>query len=470
MLIQFRVENHRSLRDDQVLSFVTTSDKAGAHVLRAEGLGEALVPVVAIYGANASGKSNVLASLDFMRRAILDSQRRWDVDGTARDPFLLSSKAEEPSLYEVDLIIDGVRYRYGFQLSASRIEEEWLFTWPHGRKAMWFEREGERFEFGKTLHGENEAIRNLTRPNSLFLSAAAQNNHAALLPVFRHFDTWRLSLIRRSIGLVSRELAERLDTRGGATDRAVILQLLRDADTGILDVRVESAKRRGEVLVEGETQLSLLEALLEAYTQAAIPQASRTPGAQRTPGRVSFRHRSADDKHAWLPLSSESAGTIALLNLAPYVVDALRSGSLLCIDELEASMHPMLALRLVRMFNDPAQNPRGAQLVFTTHDTNLLGTILGEPVLSRDQVWFTEKDDSGATHLYPLTDFHPRKEENLERGYLQGRYGAIPFLGDLVGKVNGGETDGGETDGGGDDSETDDDGVARENSEGDQGA
>lgn len=470
MLIQFRVENHRSLRDEQILSLVATSDKTGVHVLRPEGLGEALVPVVAIYGANASGKSNVLASLDFMRRAILDSQRRWDVDGTARDPFLLSSKAEQPSLYEVDVIVDGVRYRYGFQLSASRIEEEWLFTWPHGRKAMWFERDGERFEFGKTLHGENEAIRNLTRPNSLFLSAAAQNNHAALLPVFRHFDTWRLSLIRRSIGLVSREIAERLDARGGATDRVAILQLLREADTGILDVRVESAKwggevLAGEVLAEGAADLAILTSYLEAYAQAARRQVSRTPGTPRTPGRVSFRHRGADDEHAWLPLSSESAGTIALLNLAPYVVDTLRSGSLLCIDELEASMHPMLALQLVRMFNDPTQNPRGAQLVFTTHDTNLLGTVVGDPVLRRDQVWFTEKDDSGATHLYPLTDFHPRKEENLERGYLQGRYGAIPFLGDLVSKVSGGDTDGGA-----DDSEAGDDDVARENSDGDRGA
>ncbi len=464
MLIQFRVENHRSLRDEQVLSLVATSDQRRVHVLRPEGLGEALVPVVGIYGANASGKSNVLAAIAFMRRAVLDSQRRWDVDGTARDPFLLSSKVEQPSLYEVDVIVDGVRYRYGFQLSSSRIEEEWLFTWPHGRKAMWFERDGERFEFGKTLHGENEAIRNLTRPNSLFLSAAAQNNHAALLPVFRQFDTWRLSLIRRSIGLVSREIAKRLDARGGATDRAAILQLLRDADTGILDVRVESAKWTGEVLAEGAADLAILESYLDAYAQAAMPQASRAPGTPRTPGRVSFRHRSADDEHAWLPLSSESAGTIALLNLAPYVVDALCSGSLLCIDELEASMHPMLALRLVRMFNDPAQNPRGAQLLFTTHDANLLGTILGEPVLSRDQVWFTEKDDSGATHLYPLTDFHPRKEENLERGYLQGRYGAIPFLGDMVHKVNGGDG------GGGDGKSEAHDDAARDNSDGDRDA
>jgi hypothetical protein len=105
---------------------------------------------------------------------------------------------------------------------------------------------------------------------------------------------------------------------------------------------------------------------------------------------------------------------------------------LLCVDELEANLHPMVALEIVRLFNDPKQNQHGAQILFTTHDTNLLGNVLGEPALRRDQVWLTEKDQKGATHLYPLTDFHPRADENLERGYLQGRYGAIPFLGRLV--------------------------------------
>lgn len=457
MLIQFRVENHRSLRDEQVLSLVASSDKAGAHMLRPDGLGEALVPVVAIYGANASGKSNVLASLDFMRRAILDSQRRWDVDGTPREPFLLSNKAEDPSLYEVDIFVAGVRYRYGFQLSTARVEEEWLFAWPHGRKSMWFERDGDRFEFGKTLHGENDAIRSLTRTNSLFLSAAAQNNHATLLPLFRHFGAWQCSLMRRSglnsPGSLSLEIIQLFGSRGRTADQAAVLRLLQDADTGIVDIRVEHAEHGAPPQIEHRPGQLSKELAEWSYRYL------------RQPPAMFLRHRSSDDRHAWLPLSSESAGTAALLDLAPHVIGALRSGRLLCIDELEASMHPALALRLVRMFNDPVQNPCGAQLVFATHDTNLLGTVVGDPVLRRDQVWFTEKDDSGATHLYPLTDFHPRKEENLERGYLQGRYGAIPFLGDLVSKVNGGEADGG-----GDDGEADDHGVARENSDGDQGA
>jgi uncharacterized protein len=130
---------------------------------------------------------------------------------------------------------------------------------------------------------------------------------------------------------------------------------------------------------------------------------------------------------------------MTLLAIATRLVGVLREGGLLCIDELEASLHPMLALEIVRLFNDPKHNPKGAQLIFTTHDTSLIGNVAGEAPLRRDQIWFTEKDQGGATKLYPLTDFHPRREENLERGYLQGRYEAIPFLGELVAPVSAGE-------------------------------
>lgn len=403
MLIQFRVENHRSLRDEQILSLVASSHKAGTHVLRTEGLGEAVVPVIAIYGANASGKSNVLAALRFMTAAVRNSQTRWNVEGTPQQPFRLSGKAREPSLYEVEIIVDGIRFRYGFQLSALCIEEEWLFAWPHERKAMWFEREGDKFEFGKTLRGENETIRSLTRPNSLFLSAAAQNNHAALLPIYRHITDWRFpyTLPGGFGSSVVSMVSQRLDAQGGAAGRDAIVQLLQGADTGILDVRVERLEERSK-------------------------------WGTRPRSELQFRHRTVDGAETWLRIGEESSGTVALIQLAPHIIDTLRGGGLLCIDEIESSLHPTLALNIVRLFNDPVHNTRNAQLIFATHDTNLLGSVIGEPVLHRDRVWFTEKDEGGWTHLYPLTDFHPRKEENLERGYLQGRYGAIPFLGELV--------------------------------------
>ena len=147
--------------------------------------------------------------------------------------------------------------------------------------------------------------------------------------------------------------------------------------------------------------------------------------------RIQLKHKTAFGD-AWLPLKEESKGTQMLFRIALPILQAIDEGGFVAIDELEASLHPSLAQSIVRLFNDPESNPKNAQMLFTTHDTNLLGTTLGEPTLRRDQVWLTEKDAEGATVLYPLTDYKPRKAENLERGYLQGRYGAIPFLGNFT--------------------------------------
>jgi predicted ATPase len=415
VLIQLRVENHRSLREEQTLSLVAASagDKDDACLIRSKGLSEALLPVVALYGANASGKSNVISALAFMKTAVQKSHRLWDPNGgTPREPFALSKKAEEPSLFEVDFLFQNVRYRYGFVIGSEKIEEEWLFAWPRGKKQTWFEREGTKLQFGKHLRGENETIRALTRGNSLFLSAAAQNNHAMLLPVAEWFSNlvvrgspsnliYLADFAAAMLSLVRKW--PRADQRDSYF-RAV-LNLLQAADTGIVDFRLDEVKLSAQYGWSGSTAPSI---------------------------ELWFRHKTEDEKRAWLPLAAESQGTVMLLHLATEVTVALMTGGVLCVDELDASLHPMIALELLRLFHDPQRNPHGSQLVFTTHDTNLLGSLSGEPLLRRDQIWFTEKDQAGATKLYPLTDFHPRKEENLERGYLQGRYGAIPFLGELL--------------------------------------
>lgn len=417
VLIQFRVQNHRSLRDEQTLSLVAASKGDDSYVLRPPGLEEELLPAIAIYGANASGKTNVLLALAFMRNAVTHSHRLWEPEaGVPQEPFALSDTRNEPSFYEVDAVIAGIRYRYGFALSSERVEKEWLHAWPNGRKQTWFEREGAAFEFGRLFQGENETIKGLTRENSLFLSAGAQNNHPALLPIFRWFRELSFEVRRgrpfgiRPYGMVQSRMFEELFSRQTSllsdddpllNDREAIVRLLQAADTGIIDVRVERA-----------------------------PDDSRGRSAPRV--TLFFQHKTSDPESAWLSMDVESAGTVALLDLASRLVPTLRSGGVLCVDEIESSLHPMLAGALLRLFCSRETNTKGAQLIFTTHDTNLLGNVLGVEPLRRDQIWFTEKDESGASHLYPLTDFHPRREENLERGYLQGRYGAVPFLGDLI--------------------------------------
>jgi uncharacterized protein len=425
MLIQFRVENHRSLRDEQRFSMVAArgGNAEDERLLRPKGLGEALLPAIALYGANASGKTNLVNALDFMREAVLNSYRLWKPNGgTPQEPFALSSKQTEPSLYEVDIMLGDVRYQYGFVISSLRVDEEWLYTWPKGRKQLLFHRESDDFEFGKHLHGENEAIRSLTRPNGLFLSTAAQSNHAQLIPIYGWFLAAQFELRREPTRTLASEHYKILgdlfginrqmslfqeDNDAYERDRDGVVRLMQAADVGILD--------------------------LKASPQEKFRQEKR--GFRRMqPVEYDFfvLHKAQFNRATWFPLDWESSGTITLLGIATRLVKILRKGGFLCIDELEASLHPMLALEILRLFNDQKHNPHGAQLIFTTHDTNLLGNALGEPPLRRDQIWFTEKDEHGATKLYPLTDFHPRKEENLERGYLQGRYGAIPFLGELV--------------------------------------
>lgn len=420
--MRFRVANHRSLRDEQELSLIASpSAKDDPRLLHPEGLDEAVLPACVVYGANASGKSNLLKALAYMRSAVAASQRLWDPTNTIpREPFALT--VEAPSLYVVDLMIAGVRYEYGFSFEAKAVREEWLRAWPNGRRQEWFSRDGQHFEFSRSLRGENKAIEALTRPNSLFLSAAAQNNHQQLLPVYEWFTAhMRFDDMKPQLGQPAvwwKQFAAEHETAASMKVRAQVQSLLRAADLGIEDFRVL------DELPDG------------VYAERMITRAGSGRGAfgthanEASPRRrqLSLAHRSGD-LHVWLDLTEESTGTQALIGLLPHLLPVIDQGGLLVVDEIN-SLHPMLTLALIQLFQDPARNPRGAQLLCNTHDVSLLGNLLADPPpLRRDQIWLTEKDADGATKLYPLTDYTPRAAENLERGYLQGRYGAVPFLG-----------------------------------------
>lgn len=415
MLIEFRVENHRSLRDEQAITMEASGigEASDTRPRRVAGHEACLLPAVVLYGANASGKSNVLAALAFMREAVVFSHRKWEPEGgIPRTAFAWGGKRKEASMFEVSFLLKETKYEYGFTVDDEIVQEEWLFAWPSHRKQVWFEREGNTYKFGEHLKGPNEAVKEVTRQNALFLSAAAQHGHAALTSLFSWFrrisaeNTKRQRYPVSSVwyfpsDVVAPEEQDSLPSRTVDEEDTLssrIRQLLKASDTGIVDVK-----------------------------RSIIEQEFR--------GRMLRRHRTGlqhklNDDDSWLDLEDESEGTKTLFQMAPTLFRTLDSGGLLLVDELESSLHPLLGLAIVRMFNCQQSNPRNAQIMFTTHDTNLLGTTLGEPPLRRDQVWFTEKDSEGASRIYPLTDYKPRKSENLERGYLQGRYGAIPFLGD----------------------------------------
>ena len=372
-----------------------------------------LLRVIGIYGANASGKSTLLNALKFMKTAVLDSHRSWKPKADIpRQPFLLNAKnLTAPSLFEVDFLLDKVRYTYGFTLNSKDVLEEWLYAYPQGKKQKWFVRkvaESDEFTFSRLLSGENKGVQALTRNNSLFLSTAAQNNHPKLTPIFEWFNN-ALDIIDDRAHLNTATIQQCLTPEflSGVT------KIMKSADFGITGIDIE----------EKEPTDDFQKAIARLFADDPEQQKEMMKAFQSI--SASLRHRvEADGKDVKLPFSNESRGTQALFGLAGAIVKRLTDGGLLCVDELDASLHPLMAVEIVKMFNDPKSNPNNAQLLFNTHDTNILECA----DLRRDQIWFTEKDKTGATHLYSLTDYKARKEENIKRGYLQGRYGAIPFI------------------------------------------
>jgi hypothetical protein len=414
MLLEFRVANYRSILTEQALSMEVgrVGDPGDPRPRTIAGHATPLLCCTALYGSNASGKTNFLSALAFMRNAVADSHRAWPPEGgVPREPFGWGPGGSTPSVFEATFVLGETRYQYGFSADDQQFTEEWLYSWPSGRKRLWFKREGTTFKFGESLGGENRIVEKFTRDNALFLSAAAQNGHAQLTPLYQWFARLRtvnlpgrsdLSIFfLRHVATAGSVQLSLFENGGIGSDfEEKLLDLLKSADLGIVDFKV-------------------------AENDEPDSHSRRMP-------RFLFQHK-ASSGEAWLPLEAESRGTATLFRVGPTLIQALKFGGLVIFDELEASLHPLLAKKIVEQFDDPALNPHNAQLIFTTHDTNLLGSGsgAGQP-LRRDQVWLTEKDNEGGTHLYPLTDYKPRLSENLERGYLQGRYGAIPLLGKLI--------------------------------------
>lgn len=418
MLIRFRVNNFASIRTEQEFSFVAASwlKESRDSVFPVDGEIEAL-PCAAIYGANASGKSNVLKAFGFVASAIKDSQRAWGpTAGIPRIPFKLD--AQLPSRFETDLFLDGTMFQYGFVCDSERFLEEWLFAFPNKRKQEWFVRSGQEFKFGDFLKGENATIAALCRPNSLFVSAAAQNGHDMLLPIYSWFaDRFLTFSTKNRTGILTRRTSAFIDEHPEQVPQ--LQRLLLAADLGLSSI-VIGKREIDEITLALETSVAFfIDALAEKYKAEITTEIS--------PILVSLVHTLKNGDQFALRLQEESDGTQAYFGILGTILEVLAEGYTLFIDELDASLHPLLCVEIGRLFGNKATNPKGAQFVFTTHDT----TLLSQAGFRRDQVWFTEKDESGGTHLYPLTDFKPRNTENLERGYLQGRYGAIPIVGDL---------------------------------------
>lgn len=422
VLLRFHAENVRSFRDEMSLTLLATAmaDKDVVRYVPWRNGGQPLgvLPVAGAFGANASGKTNLLRAMDDMRSHVLHSFRSGSpVGGVPRRSFALDgSSKDRPSQFEIDIVLNGIRHQYGFIFDDQRFTEEWAYRFPHGRSALLFHRRGLEVELGAPDRVKGKAVIELLRPNALFLSTAASANHPALLPLYGWF----------SRNLVLAEAKTR------PFRQAFTTQLLEDREKG---ERVLALLRAADLGVSGAKKQEpnpVMRERLQRAVRILMGQEGETENTEEGPAFDQLGVRLIHEGVAGnvdLDADDESLGTLVWFGLIGPVVDALATGTVFLADELDASLHPSLVRRLVRLFQDPITNPRRAQLIFNSHDATLLGEF-GKRELGRDQIWFTEKLGDGSTRIYPLTDLDPRKDEAVGTRYLSGRYGAMPILSD----------------------------------------
>ncbi|HGG0664876.1 TPA: ATP/GTP-binding protein, partial [Campylobacter jejuni] len=419
--IEFRVENFLSIQDEQVLSMVASSDNTflTSHTNNDKKL--KLLKSSVLYGANASGKSNIIKALAIMKKIVISSANGQRGDKLPIIPFLLGNEDNKSTKFEIIFIQNDTKYQYGFILNSEKILEEWLLVFGESNRAQkWFERiynekeEKYNYSFGAKFLGSKQLWENSTRDNALFLSVAIQLNNEQLKPVFDFFlkyirvtctDSWNdgqevtIDILRQ--------------------DKQKIISYLKRADLDIEDIVVE------------ETELNKTNLMQENIPQKIkqMMQTDLEKGARLKKTDIKTIHTNQQGKQILFDmLELESQGTQKFFKLIGPWVEALEQGYTIVVDELNTHLHPLMTKFLVNLFHNEDLNKSNAQLIFTTHDTS----ILNQDVFRRDQIWFCEKQNK-ATKLYPLSDFKVRKDKtNLENDYLLGRFGALPYFKEIL--------------------------------------
>jgi uncharacterized protein len=413
MLIEFSVGNYRSFQETVTFSMVAANLVAKHKHIDEQNVipvaaGFSLLRSAAIYGANASGKSNLAKAMDFMQKFMVNSSRETQsTDEIPYEPFRLSTETEnQPSFFELVFLMAGQRYRYGFEVDQHQIVSEWLFYVPKARETKLFERDREVIQASKAFEADGIAPR--TRRNALFLSVAAQFN----VKIAENILTWLTQKIRIISGLQDdSHAAYTMNCLLEHKNRDEILELIKRLDLGISDLEVKPQLSLPEEMPENLKRLIIRGKLSKASAITTLHHKFDAEGKAQATERFDLHQH-------------ESEGTQKVFALAGLLVDTLKEGKVLIIDELDARLHPLMTLEIVRLFNSTEANPHQAQLVFMTHDTNLLDNQL----FRRDQIWFTEKDRYGATHLYSLAEYKVRNDAAFENDYIKGRYGAIPYI------------------------------------------
>jgi len=414
MLIEFSIENYRSIKEKVTLSLVSSSDKSiDNNLIKTTVLkNNNLLCSAVIYGANASGKTNVLSAFNFLKTLVMTSHTYQKGDKIEVSPFKLDINCvSKPSRFEVVFIKDNIKYRYGVSATSEKIVDEYLYYYPKGREATIFKR-SDTYSF--TID-KNEQLFLSERilDNVLYLSGATQLNYDKTSDAFDWFkNTLQVIGPTDNPGLQDFTV-EMLNKNESA--KALILKALSESDLGIDDISAYVRNLSIDELPSNfpdEIKLLAVRGEIKEINITSIHKVIDEKGCEQS---VPFKFK------------DESEGTQRMFSLIGPWINTLINGHVLIVDELDTKLHHKLVVFLIKLFSDPTQNKNNAQLIFTTHNTNLLD----QDIFRRDQIWFTEKNpDFGSTDLYSLVEFSPRKDRNIQKGYLAGRYGALPFIKD----------------------------------------
>ena len=404
MILEFSVVNFLSFKDKVTFSMLAnaTNGLDDNYIISND---RRILKTNAIYGANASGKTNLFKILTIVI-SMLRSSNIVNINAKLPIvPFKFDKKTiNKPSEFEIKFIVDDVRYVYGFIADTNKIHEEYLYYYPNGRETKIFDRTNTNdYSFPQKDEKLLNDIAAKNAPNKFFIATATNWYYEKTRSPYK-FLSADINTFNNLGGLRDIALSEYLKNSKELKDFA--LEFLKKADFNIEDYKVLETDVPDDVL-------------------AAIPDFIKAGMNMKEKSKVFiafFKHKGSDVE---LSYEEESMGTQIIFCFIPFIMDALNNKRVVVVDELDRSLHPYLVEMIVQMFNDPDVNKNGAQLIFNTHDTNLLKLN----ILRRDQIWFTEKDDNtGISDLYPLSDFSVRKMENIERGYMLGRYGAVPFI------------------------------------------
>lgn len=404
MLLEFSCSNHRSIRDEITFSAMASKDTTFEEKTKEISCGRVLRSAI-IYGANAAGKSNLIDAIAFMQNLVLGSINFQPGIGIRNNPHKLEGYSK-PSTYKIQFVSNDVRYAFGFTLKETLVSEEYLYCFPNNRQAVIYEREEESFVEGSRFKGKFSSCKDVLKPNRLLLSCAA--NFSSIAEIASAFNFFRNELVVYNPGSQSNWLNYSLhQLASNSAMKDAVLTFLSELGTGIKDVNITIDKQKLD-------PASLPPFLADEFKAALLQNDfdSVTP-------RIVYENMETD------LMEEESAGIKKLFGILCPLIDIMFNGKVLICDELEDSLHESLLYGLVEMFMN-AQSSEFSQMIFTTHETGILNLGL----FRRDQIWFAEMDPQRrATDIYSLAEIkNVRKEDNFGRGYISGKYGAIPML------------------------------------------